>query len=73
MPQSIKTFLSDPKVQAELHSAAVTFLTVFFAVLSTGVGSGNLSKEALISVSVMAVRSAVKAVYQTIVTPYAQK
>ena len=73
MLTSIKTFLQNPIVKSELHSAFVTFFTIFVAMLSTSIGSGNVSKEALISACIAAVRSAIKAVYQKLVSDYSAK
>ena len=70
MLNSIKSIVNSPKVQEELHSAAVTFLTVFFAILSSGIASSNFSKEALMALAVSAFRTAVKSVYQIAVNKY---
>ena len=72
MVNTIKDFFSNPKVQAELHSALVTFLTVFFFTLSNGVSTGNLSRDAVVSLVLVAIRTAVKAVYQAVVSNYSK-
>lgn len=72
MLTSIKNYITSPNVREELHSIAVTFLTVFLAILSSGIASTNFSREALLSLAVSALRSAVKAVYEVVVKKYSE-